>query len=590
MGFRINTNVAALTAHNYAMVNNRNLDGALARLSSGLRINKAADDASGMSIADSLRSQASGLGQAISNANDGINLVQTADGALDEYSKIINTIRTKTIQAASDGQNADSRKAIQADITRLLQSANSIAKTTQFNGQKLLDGTFTNKAFHIGAYAGETVGFSVGNTQVDSIGAISNVSNNTGNGNTVDGTATWDALAQVNFTSTSTGNVLKAKELTVNGFDIAASLNTLSPRRLQDAQSVANAITDATGLIAQGKTIDKGNGAIAGSTLSDTNYLKINGVQVQNVTFSASDANGVLARAINDISNQTGVTAAVVGGKLELTAADGRNIAVGVAGTAVTGTGLTDTTTNSTSTTLATLANTATAAVTIAQGALVINGVDMAGTYGDGTTVGSAGTAFQAALRNISGMEGSTVSTAGAIVMNVNDGQDLNVSGTASATYASDSTSNNGAVLNSSEKGVISIFSNEKVTIGGTDPASFGFDAGGFSPKDNGTSLNSINVLTRNSAEVGILITDSAIKQLDATRSDLGSVQNQLESTVRNISVTQVNVKSAESSIRDVDFAKESANFAKFNILAQSGSYAMSQANIVQKNVLRLLQ
>jgi len=589
MGFRINTNVAAMNAHMYAQKNNLGLDKSLASLSSGFRINKAADDASGLAIADQLKSQASGLGQAIANANDGINVVQTADGALNEYGNILNTIRTKSIQAASDGQNADSRKAIQSDITRLLQSAQSIAKTTQFNGQKLLDGTFTNKSFHIGAYAGETVSLSAGNVQTNSVGDLTSVSNNTGNGNTVDGTATWDAFDQTNFTSTSTGNVLNADELTVNGTDIAASLNSLSPRKLQDAQSVANAITDATGLIAQGTTINKGNSAITASTLDDTNYLKINGVQVENVTFSGSDSSGTLTRAINDISDQTGVTAAVVGGKLELTAADGRNIAVGVGGTA-TATGLTDTTTSSSSTTDSALANTATAAVTIAEGELVVNGVDMAGTYGDGTTVGSAGTAFQAALRDISGMEDSTVGSGGEIIMNVNDGQDLNVSGTDSSTYDSDSTTNNGTVTNSSEHGVINIFSNEKVTIGGTDPASFGFDAGGFSPASNNISLDSIDVTNRNSAEVAILISDSALKALDSIRSDLGSVQNQLQSTVSNISVTQVNVTAAQSSIMDVDFAAESANFSKHNILAQSGSYAMSQANAVQQNVLRLLQ
>jgi len=583
MGFRINTNIAAMNSHRNALQTNAGLDKSLNSLSSGLRINTAADDASGMTIADSLRSQAQGLGQAINNANDGVAVVQTADGALDEYINILNSVRTKSIQAASDGQNADSRKAIQADIDRLLEAADGIATQTQFNGQKLLDGTFTNKSFHVGAYASETVGLSVGSVRTDSVGDITSVSNNTGNGNLVDGTATWAALSGGNFTATSSGNVLKADILKVNGFDISSSLNTLSPTRLQDAQSVAKAITAATGLTAQGTTIDKGNTAITASALSDTDYLKINGVQVENVTYSASDADGSLTRAINDISDLTGVTAAVVGGKLELTAQDGRNIAVGVGGVA-TNTGLTDTTTKSASTTLGTLASSAAAAVTIAEGALIINGVDMAGTYGNGTS-GSAGIAFQAALRDISGMEDSTVSAAGAIVMNVNDGQDLNIAGTAAATYAPAA-----GITNSSEKGVIDIFSSEKVTIAGTETAAFGFDAGGFTPRSNNISLESINVLDRNSAEVAILITDSALKQLDATRSDLGSVQNQLESTIRNISVTQVNVTSAESQIRDVDFAKESAQFAKLNILAQSGSYAMSQANAVQQNVMRLLQ
>jgi len=153
MGFRINTNIAAMNAHRNAQQTNLGLDKSLGSLSSGLRITKAADDASGMAIADSLRQQAQGLGQAVSNANDGIGVVQTADGALEEYINIANTIRTKAIQAASDGQNLQSRKAIQSDIDRLMEEAQNIASTTSFNGQSLLNGGFQNKSFHIGAYS-----------------------------------------------------------------------------------------------------------------------------------------------------------------------------------------------------------------------------------------------------------------------------------------------------------------------------------------------------------------------------------------------------------------------------------------------------
>ncbi|KFN39473.1 MAG: flagellin B, partial [Sulfuricurvum sp. MLSB] len=170
MGFRINTNIAAMNAHMFAQKTNAGLDKSLASLSSGLRINKAADDASGMSIADSLRQQAQGLGQAIRNANDGVGVVQTADGALDEYTNIINTIRTKAIQAASDGQSTDSRAAIQSDIDRLLEEAQNIASTTSFNGLTLLNGGFQNKAFHIGAYSGETVKINIDDAQIASVG------------------------------------------------------------------------------------------------------------------------------------------------------------------------------------------------------------------------------------------------------------------------------------------------------------------------------------------------------------------------------------------------------------------------------------
>ncbi len=383
MGFRINTNIAAMNAHMYAQRTNLGLDKSLASLSSGLRINKAADDASGMAIADSLKQQSQGLSQAINNANDGIGVVQTADGALDEYINIVNTIRTKAIQAASDGQNTDSRAAIQRDIDRLLEEAQNIAATTSFNGQTLLNGGYQDKAFHIGAYSGETVNISVENTQTDNVGQF--------------------------------------------------------------------AIGDGTTAVATGGTGRTG-------------------------TLVATDSDGV----------QVTGTATIASGATSLKAAQ----------------------------------------------AIVDK--------------------FNAASQTAnSDMRASVIETATAgeysIRIDAGDSFTVDTSAAADGTVAS-----------------------------GT--------------KGTTNTLDTVDVTTRANAEKAIIITDYALKELDAVRSDIGSVQNQLESTIRNISVTQVNVQAAESQIRDVDFAAESANFSKLNILAQSGSYAMSQANAVQQNVLRLLQ
>ena len=276
MGFRINTNIGAMNAHRNATMNNVGLDKSLNALSSGLRINKAADDAAGLSIANKLSAQSQGLGQAIRNSNDAIGLIQTADGALEEYGNIMKRVRVLATQAANDTQDADSRSYISQEITALLDEASDINTTTAFNGIRVLNatggaaGTYT---FHTGAYSNETQSVTIG----------------------------------------------------------------------------PHAVADVTG---------------GGATI----------------------------------------------------------------------------------------------------------------------------------------------------------------------------------------------------------------------------------VTTQADAEVTIATMDVAIKAVDGKRATLGAAQNKLESTVRNISVTQVNVQAAESQIRDVDFAAESANFAKHNILAQSGSYAMSQANAVQQNVLRLLQ
>ncbi len=389
MGFRINTNVGAINAQNSVTQTNIGLENSLAKLSSGLRINKAADDASGMAIADTLRQQAQGLGQAVSNANDGIGITQTADGALNEYTKIIDTIRTKAIQAASDGQTLNTRTKIQADIDRLTQEAQNIATTTSFNGQTLLNGAYQNKAFHIGAYSGETVNLSINDSQVANVGKF--------------------ALAEgtVAAAATTAGSAAGATTMVVTVTDTAGNVTTIS------------------------STAKYTKGAHSSAEQAQTIVDKFN-----------SDA-------------QTG-------------------------------------------------------------------GADI---------------------------------RASVVELGANTGK---------YTIRLDSAAN---------------FTTSK------DAVAIGDGVAGLT-----NNFGTIDVTTRAGAEKAVITSDYSLRDLDKTRSDIGSVQNQLESTIRNISVTQVNVKSAESQIRDVDFAAESANFAKLNILSQSGTYALSQANAAQKNVLRLLQ
>ena len=450
MGFRINTNIAAMNAHRNSNQTNLALDKSLQSLSSGLRINTAADDASGLAIANQLKAQSTGLGQAISNANDGIGVMQTADGALDEYENIINTVRTKSIQAASDGQSSDSRAAIQRDISKLLDAADTIAQSTSFNGQQLLDGSFTNKSFHIGAYANETSKISIDSTRVAETGNMTEIQ---GTGITAAGTT--DAT------------------FAVNGTVIGATVTT-SATGSGGANLIADAINAAgTGVTASAETSLTG-GAI---TAASESAITINGVALGSVDYSDNDSTGTLTSAINAVSSQTGVTATIEGGVLELFAADGENIHI----------------------------------------------------------------------------LGAVAATAG--------------------------------LTNGETYGAVKLSGTNVNVVGGT-AASDGLAAGTISSY----TLADVSVTSADDAERSISIADAALKELDQVRSKLGSTQNQFESTVRNISVTQVNVAAAESQIRDVDFAAESANFAKNNILAQAGSYAMSQANAVQQNVMRLLQ
>jgi len=163
MSFSINTNVAGLYSTMYNHKTDKDLASSLEKLASGFKINRAADDAAGLSIANQLRSQANGLAQANKNAADAIGLVQVADGALEEYSKLLVQARDKSVQAASDTNSPEARASLEQDVKLLMDEANQISQTTMFNGIKLLDGTFTNKKMQVGSEAGQTINISIGN-------------------------------------------------------------------------------------------------------------------------------------------------------------------------------------------------------------------------------------------------------------------------------------------------------------------------------------------------------------------------------------------------------------------------------------------
>ena len=490
MGFRINTNVAALNAHANAVMNNRALNNSLEKLSSGLRINKAADDASGLYIADSLRDQADSLGQAIRNANDGIGIIQIADKAMDEQVKILDTIKTKATQAAQDGQTTDSRKALQADIMRLMEELDNIAGTTTYNGQTLLAGSFTNKEFQVGAYSNQTVKLSIGATSSDKIGAARFET-----GSVITKAASAVALT---FKNVDGKHDVKLESVV---------LSTGAGTGIGVLAEVINKNSDKIGVRASWQNIATGSAAVASG---DVKGLKINDVTIGNVLgVKANDADGKLVAAINAVKDQTGVEAYTdERGRLNLRSLDGRGIKVEISSGAAT----------------AGIKSNAES-----YGRLTLTRLDARDIVVSGTGAGLSANVAEATI-NLRSIRGN---------------------------FTADQASAIGAHANANVANIS------------------GMSAG---------------VTTLKGAMAVMDIAESAEKMLDKIRSDLGSVQNQLTATVNNITVTQVNVKAAESQIRDVDFAQESANFAKHNILAQSGSYALSQANAVQQNVLRLLQ
>ncbi|EAI2340215.1 flagellin A [Campylobacter coli] len=575
MGFRINTNIGALNAHANSVVNARELDKSLSRLSSGLRINSAADDASGMAIADSLRSQAATLGQAINNGNDAIGILQTADKAMDEQLKILDTIKTKATQAAQDGQSLKTRTMLQADINRLMEELDNIANTTSFNGKQLLSGNFINQEFQIGASSNQTVKATIGATQSSKIGLTR-----------FETGGRISSSGEVQFTLKNYNGIDDFQfQKVVISTSVGTGLGALAEE--------INKSADQTGVRATFTVETRGMAAVRAGTTSDT--FAINGVKIGQVAYEDGDANGALVSAINSVKDTTGVEASIdANGQLLLSSREGRGIKI---------------------------------EGSIGGGAFINK--DMMENYGrlslvkndgkdiliSGTNLSSAGfgannfiSQASVSLRESKGrFDANTADAMG--FGSVNKGLVLAASSIADYMSAEGSGFSAGSGYSvGSGKGYSATLTANAIAISSASTISKIYNVSqgsGFSSQSGlsqfatmktsvGNSLGAkdetAGVTTLKGAMAVMDIAETATTNLDQIRADIGSVQNQLQVTINNITVTQVNVKAAESTIRDVDFAAESANFSKYNILAQSGSYAMSQANAVQQNVLKLLQ
>ncbi|EFN2898521.1 flagellin A [Campylobacter coli] len=572
MGFRINTNIGALNAHANSVVNARELDKSLSRLSSGLRINSAADDASGMAIADSLRSQAATLGQAINNGNDAIGILQTADKAMDEQLKILDTIKTKATQAAQDGQSLKTRTMLQADINRLMEELDNIANTTSFNGKQLLSGNFINQEFQIGASSNQTIKATIGATQSSKIGLTR-----------FETGGRISSSGEVQFTLKNYNGIDDFKfQKVVISTSVGTGLGALAEE--------INKSADKTGVRATFTVETRGMAAVRAGTTSDD--FAINGVTIGQVAYEDGDGNGALVAAINSVKDTTGVEASIdANGQLLLTSREGRGIKIDG---------------------------------NIGGGAFINR--DMKENYGrlslvkndgkdiliSGSNLSSAGfgannfiSQASISLRESKGRFDANIADAMGFG-SVNKGLVLAASSIADYMSAAGSGFSAGSGYSvGSNKNYSATLTANAIAISSASAISsiYNVSAGsGFSSQSGlsqfatmktsvfGVKDETAGVTTLKGAMAVMDIAETATTNLDQIRADIGSVQNQLQVTINNITVTQVNVKAAESTIRDVDFAAESANFSKYNILAQSGSYAMSQANAVQQNVLKLLQ
>jgi flagellin len=325
MGLFINTNLSALNAQRQLTSTSANLSRSFERLSSGLRINGARDDAAGLSITTRFSAQIRGLNQAIRNSNDGISLAQTAEGALNETTNILQRIRELSVQSANDTNNKADRESIQAEVDQLKTELDRIATTTNFNGSKLLNGTFLARDLQVGANVGETISVSVGDLRTSGLARQVYETSTTG----VNSGASF-GVGGLQISNKEGGGFTTIRD-TVPADDTLSTSNAAGSAIAK--ASAINSATEFTGVKAiVGPTTVTGT-TINSVTLDEDTYITINDKKISGFAVAANDADGNLVDAINAIADETGVTASLTSsGQLELTAADGRNIEIEVTG------------------------------------------------------------------------------------------------------------------------------------------------------------------------------------------------------------------------------------------------------------------
>jgi flagellin len=503
----INTNVSSLNAQRNLTMSQSSLATSIQRLSSGLRINSAKDDAAGLAISDRMTSQINGLDQAARNANDGISLAQTAEGGLGTATDLLQRMRTLAVQSANGTNSASDRASLQEEVSQLQQELNRVANTTQFNGQNILDGSLSNAQFQVGANANQTINFSIGSAQASAIG--NNTLVKASAGTVVDAKAATAA-------GTIIANNVAAGTLTIQGN--GATSGALTVAAGASAKSIAdqvNASGGATGVTATALTTASLTGFAAGTvslTLqgAPTSAGAANPVTVSATLASATDV-GALTKAINDQTGTTGITAIAdtTTGKITLTQASGYDIGV-INGTAQTGIKLT----------------------------------------GAGTADGGTGTA---------------------------------VTLTANAT-AGDAATVGGKITFNSPSAFTATASAVGILKGGATTLSSQLSA--VSSIDITTVTNGIP----SGANDALQVIDSALANLSSSRASLGALQNRFTQVVSSLSSTSENLSAARSRILDADFASETANLTRGQILQQAGTAMLAQANSLPNGVLALLR
>ncbi len=691
MALVINTNVASLNAQRQLMNSGAALDRSTERLSSGQRINSAKDDAAGLAIANRMTSQVRGLDQAIRNANDGVSLIQTAEGALSESTNILQRMRELSVQSANGIYSPSDRKTLDAEVKQLVSELDRIAKTTSFNGQNLLDGKLGKVELQVGSSANQTISLKVpamdaktlgmGSTSVDLMGGASAINSLTTtsvlregsvliNGQSIiKGTDTFDGAGtgatnsdqalldhinkNVNGVTASTYAVSSATDAG-DGVLTSAEKVVVTLTNLDGTTTAIDVGGGATGTSSLKELVDKMNTASGGkfsATIGDDGKLSISAENVSSI--AVTDAAGALGTGITTASNARIVLKADNGDPITVTRGSNGTLAqldfLGFRENDKAGT----------------IEGYAVGAGILASGDLKINGVDVGASATAGLAdkvkainsvsdqTGVTATAFTSAVLDfgsvslvdfvggdvgVNGVEvtldnGSATLTLADLAKNFNDQSDktgitATVSGTrlllegnvAQISFGADAAGTTTAptdVLYDSANYVR--FSSGSSTL--TNITDTTFAAGGIKLTSNngnpiqvdvkdatattktglidsnvnaggsfGSAIASISIDTQANAQKAIKVIDNALTTINDVRSDLGAINNRLDFTVSNLANISEKTSAARSRITDADFAAETANLSRSQVLQQAASAMLAQSNARPQQVLSLLR
>lgn len=622
----INTNMPSLNAQRQLEKSNMSLAVSLQRLSSGLRINSGKDDAAGMAISSRMTTQIRGLNQAARNANDAISLAQTAEGAFASIGDNLQRIRELAVQSANASNSSVDRQALNNEAAQLIAEIQRVSTSTSFNGVNLLDGTFTAQAFQVGANSGQTISIdSITNAQSSALG--------------VGSTSSWGVTA---VGTTLSGHGFNANgDVSING--VAVGATATDGVSYMDSRGSAIATAQAINAAGITGTTAKVNATVlAGTTVATTiaiadKEILINGVSLGAIAAATTTTERAvqMTAAINAKSSLTGVVASynTTLASVTLTAADGRTIAIGTTNSSASnGTTNTGLGTGGNLTTNLSVSNKvfsgSTAGLALAgsgnltAGTYFLNGWDVGQAYLDLSAAGSislqAGLTTQnnnlvATINSLTSKTGVTAVAASATTYTLtsSNGQAIELratgsgvaSGTVTTSFASytgllmtQGTIANNAYSYRTVEGSISLSTTNSAGLQVSGTTAFTQSATGITltlktaTQATGAGVSALDLSTSTGASSAIIVLDAALNQVNSARASLGAYQNRFGAVVSNLTVTAENLTASRSRIQDTDFAAETAEMSRAQILQQAGTAMLAQANSLPNTVLSLLK